>query len=94
MPCLHKYRDRNACYPMLGWDGLDMPNHFEVIQKIAQCFPAYQPTLHKLAMLDLPDKVADLLESEFEGLFSSRRQIFVVRCLRRRLEQFVDVITK
>jgi hypothetical protein len=82
------------CYPMIGWDGLGMPNHFEVIQKIAQCFPAYRPTLHGLAMLDLPEKVEALLETEFDGLFSSRRKRFIVACLRKRVEQYTDVVTK
>jgi hypothetical protein len=82
------------CYPMIGWDGSGNLNHFEVIQKIAQKFPCYQPALHQLAMLDLPAKVAVMLESEFAGLFSSRRSKFIVACLQRRLEQYVDVVTK
>lgn len=82
------------CYPMIGWDGLAMPNHFEVIQKIAQQFPLYRKTLHGLAMLDLPEKVEVLLESEFNGLFSTLRKHFIVSCLRKRLELYLDAVTK
>lgn len=82
------------CYPMIGWDGGGNLNHFEVIQKLAQKYPCYRPTLNQLAMLDLPKKVEVLLESEFDGLFSSLRKKFIVACLRRRLDQYVDVVTK
>jgi hypothetical protein len=82
------------CYPMLGWEGFNMPNHFDVIQKIAQQFPSYRRTLNALAMLDLPEKVEAILDTEFDGLFSSRRKKFIVACLRKRLEQYLDVITK
>ncbi len=82
------------CYPLIGWEGLNMPNHFDVVQKVAQCFPSYRKTLHKLAMLDLPEKIDALLEAEFGGLFSSRRKKFIVACLRSRMEQYLDVVTK
>jgi hypothetical protein len=82
------------CYPMIGWDGLNSPNHFDVVQKIAQRFTSYRQTLHKLAMLDLPEKVDKLLETEFDGLFSSRRKKFIVACLRSRIEQYLDAVTK
>jgi hypothetical protein len=44
--------------------------------------------------LDLPEKVDKLLETEFDGLFSSRRKKFIVACLRSRIEQYLDAVTK
>lgn len=82
------------CYPMIGWDDLDTPNHFDVIQKIAQKFPSYHKTVHALAIMDLPEQVSALLEAEFDGLFSSRRKHFIVSCVRKRMELYLDVLTK
>lgn len=56
---MDQFLDRyvRECYPMIGWDGLNNPNHFAVTRKIVEGFPAYQPALQSLAQMDLPERV-------------------------------------
>lgn len=82
------------CYPMIGWDGVANPNHFTVCQKIEESFPAYRPALLSLVQLDLSQRIQKLLAEEFENLFSSQRQEFIVNCLRKRMEQFAEIATE
>ena len=82
------------CYPMIGWDGLDKPNHLAVSRKIVENFPLYRVALQDLVQLDLSQRVRNLLDEEFENLFSSRRKDFIVHCLHKRMDQFADVVTR
>src|SRR5439155_2656287 len=67
---LRKYVEQ--CYPKTGWDGLKSPNHFVLVRKIMRERPNYRETLTRLNINDLPEKVEDLLDAEFDGLFSTR----------------------
>ncbi len=80
------------CYPKTGWDGLKSPNHFEMIQTIVEKRPQFRAVLSSLNTPDLPDRVEVLLAGEFKELFSSRRQKFIVSCLRRRLENYSNAL--
>jgi len=93
---MEQFLDRyvRECYPMIGWDGLEKPNHFDVTRKVVEHFPAYTPSLLSLVQLDLPERVEKLLADEFKNLFSSRRKKFIVQCLRKRVELFADSMTR
>ena len=95
-PRIDQYLDRyvRECYPLLGWDGVGKPNHFEVTRKIVDRFPAYAKDMLGLVQLDLVEKVDRLLETEFKNLFSSRRKRFILKCLRKRAEIYADVVTR
>ncbi len=95
-PRIDQFLDRyvKQCYPMLGWDGAGKPNHFELIAKIVDHFPSYAADLMSLVQLDLLDRVESALHAEFDGLFSSRRQKFILKCLRKRTELYADVVTR
>ena len=82
----------SECYPKSGWDGLHSPNHYAVIRKIIEERPQFRQTLEALNMPDLPERVEKLIVDEFEMLFSSRRQKFIVSCLRKRLELFSQTV--
>jgi hypothetical protein len=76
------------CYPKTGWDRLSSPNHFSLIQKVAQERPKYREVLKLLNQSDLPQKVEALLHDEFDGMFSERRKRFILCCLQMRLKYF------
>jgi hypothetical protein len=93
---MDQFLDRyvKECYPLLGWDGAGNPNHFELIAKIVDHFPAYGRDLMGVAKLDLVEQVSRLLETEFNELFSSRRKKFILTCLRKRAELYSDIVTR
>jgi hypothetical protein len=93
---LNEFLDRyvRESYPLIGWDGLEKPNHFAVVRKVVQDYSMYKPALHGLVQFDLPERVEKLLADEFKNLFSSRRQEFVVSCLKKRVELFADAVTR
>jgi hypothetical protein len=93
---IDQFLDRyvKQCYPMLGWDGAGKPNHFELIEKIVDHFPSYARDLMSLVKLDLLDRVEFLLHDEFKQLFSPRRKMFILKCLRKRADSYADVVTR
>lgn len=82
-----KYVDQSL--PKTGWDGLDAPNHFDLIEAIYRSYPQYQPILEEIDSDRLMPQFETLLDEEFSGLLSSRRTKFVLGCLKERIEQYL-----
>ena len=55
--------------------------------------PIYREALSRLNMSDLPEKVENLLDEEFDGLFTERRKKFILGCIRKRLWYFNKAVT-
>ena len=93
---MDEYLDRyvRECYPMLGWDGVGKPNHFDVARRIVEKFPCYIVDLMSLVRFDLLEQVEILLETEFKDLFSSRRKKFILNCLRKRAALYAELVTR
>lgn len=87
---IRKYAQQ--CYPKTGWDGLERPNHFELIQKIFEERPMYREVLSKLNVQTLPNQVERLISEEFDHLFSPLRKKFILSCLRERLGNFAKIV--
>lgn len=88
---LQKYVDE--CMPKTGWDGAGSLNHFGLMSRIAHDRPAFRPVLQALVKNDLVNQVGKLMGVEFAGLFSDRRQKFVLDCLNLRQQQYVQAVT-
>jgi hypothetical protein len=88
---LGKYVDQ--CYPKTGWEGIKSPNHFELVRKIIEERPGCREALARLNTRDLPEKVQELLDGEFDGLLSARRKRFIASCVRKRLAYYNEAIT-
>lgn len=89
---LEKYVKQSM--PKTGWDGKSKPNHFQLMSELARHRPSMRPILTDLIRPDLPDKVAEILCTEFQGLFTPLRQEFVLDCLRSRLNYYGEAIDK
>jgi HipA-like C-terminal domain len=76
------------CHPLTGWDGCDNLNHFEMMQKICDQRPKLWDALMKMYCPDLPRRVQGLFAEEFNTLYSSRRQKFIISCLEKRMHEF------
>lgn len=61
--------------PQTGWDGVTGLDNFR---------------LSKLTDRNLPDRVRDLMDNEFQGLLSRPRMSLIAECIELRLEHFSD----
>lgn len=87
---MRKYVER--CFPKIGWDGLDSPNHFGLIREIARQRPSYRPALVGLCPGNLSRIVLDLIQSEFSGMISPVRSEFIAECLDRRAALYHEAL--
>lgn len=87
---VQKYVDE--CMPKTGWDGKTGLNHFALIQTIAKERPRFAPVLSGLCTTNLPERVDQLMGTEFAGLFSHRRHEFVLECLNLRVQRYVQAV--
>ncbi len=83
----------DGCQPKTGWDDTRDINHFALMRALATHRPAMGVVLRALPVERLVNEAGDLLDGEFEGLFSERRARFVLSCLQRRIEKFKESIT-
>jgi hypothetical protein len=88
---IEKYVDE--CMPKTGWDGAEGLNHFALINIIAKERDVFKPVLQGLVVKNLLGRVAKLMDTEFIGLFSARRQKFVLECLNLRQQKYVKAVT-
>lgn len=87
---IHNYV--HCCLPKTGWDGVESPNHFQLIQAIAKCQPVYQKILQHIDIQRVMAGFEALLSGEFSGLFSPRRQHFMLLCLQVRLQAYANSV--
>lgn len=78
------------CLPKTGWDGFESPNHFQLIEAIARSRPRFKNILQNIDSELVVEKLDGLLHGEFSGLFSPRRQHFMLLCLQARIRAFTN----
>ena len=75
--------------PKTGWDGMESPNHFKLIQAIYQNRPDYRKILEDVSSEQVMCDFGELLETEFAGLLSVRRKLFMLLCIRGRIDSYL-----
>jgi hypothetical protein len=77
-----------SSFPKTGWDGLEKPTHFELLENISKN-THYQEVMRSLCDVDVESAALNLLDGpEFRDLFSETRKKFVVECLALRRKNF------
>ena len=74
--------------PKTGWDGVNRPDHFVLIQKIYQNYPDLRSVLSDLCHQQLLQRIRETLNDEFGPLMSALRREMILRCLKHRLYLF------
>jgi hypothetical protein len=88
---MSKYVER--CYPKTGWDGVDQPNHFDLIKMIVSHRPTLIPTLQSLNNEQLAGNVQSLFEGEFSTLLTEHRKEFIIKCIVERQKRFRESLS-
>ena len=78
--------------PKTGWDGVNRPDHFTLIQNIYQNFPDLRSVMSDLCHQQLLQRIRETLNSEFSPLMSALRREIILRCLKHRLYLFKKAI--
>ena len=78
--------------PKTGWDGVNRPDHFVLIQKIYQNYPDLRSVMSDLCHQQLLQRIRETLNGEFGPLMSALRREMILRCLKRRLHLFKKAI--
>ena len=78
--------------PKTGWDGVNRPNHFALIQKIYQNYPDLCLVMSALCHPQLLQSIQETLNSEFGPLMSALRREMILHCLEHRLHLFKKAI--
>lgn len=89
---MRKYVER--CFPKIGWDGHESPNHFGLIREISTHRPEYGRMLAGLCPPDLAQIAVSLIRAEFGGMITAARAGFIAECLDRRAKMFHEVLAK
>lgn len=87
---LAKYVEASA--PLIGCDGKEEVNHFDLVRIMARCKPEYGAALRALGCSVSFKKVAEVIDTDFRHLLSSARRTLIKRCLRLRLDRFEEVL--
>lgn len=74
--------------PKTGWDGLESPNHFELIQKIASDRTYLNGALDALQINRLLPEIEQVINTEMTGLFSPLRVEVILECLDLRVRLY------
>jgi hypothetical protein len=80
-----------AAHPLIGLDGKEQLNHFELVGGIARCGTQYAEALHELSQVGCQD-LGMVIDDEFGRLLSVERRQLIKRCLRMRFRFFDDAI--
>ncbi len=78
--------------PKTGWDGVNRPDHFALIQKIYQNYPDLRSVMSDLCHEQLLQRIRETLNGEFGPLMSALRREMILLCLKRRLYLFKKAI--
>lgn len=74
--------------PKTGWDGLQSPNHFTLIEKIATERYNLSEALNSLRIDALLAETESVLHEEMHGLFSRLRKELILECLAHRIKLY------
>lgn len=95
---LIKFRDNNLgsyiqqSKPRTGWEGLDDPNHFQLVEKIFQEDQRYCELCRRYLNSGTFSKIERLIDEEFTTLLSSVRLEIIKKCLHLRVNKLLDTI--
>ncbi len=78
--------------PKTGWDGVNRPNHFALIQNIYQDYPDLRSVMSALCHQPLLQRIQKTLNSEFCPLMSDLRREMILDCLKHRLHLFQKAV--
>lgn len=78
--------------PKIGWDGLEDLNHFELINKIFSLDSRYKDICRQLIDTENLNKLIQLLDSDFEKLYSKERMRLIKKCLVYRFNRLIEII--
>ena len=78
--------------PKTGWDGVNRPDHFTLIQKIYQNYPDLRSVMSDLCHQQLLQRIRETLNGEFGPLMSALRREIILHCLKHRLYLFKKAI--
>ncbi|MXX13112.1 MAG: hypothetical protein F4Z86_06650 [Gemmatimonadetes bacterium] len=78
--------------PKTGWDGVNRPNHFALIQNIYQNYPDLHLVMSALCHPQLLQRIQETLNSEFGPLMSTLRREMILHCLKHRLHLFQKAV--
>ena len=78
--------------PKTGWDGVNRPNHFALIQNIYQDYPDLRSVMSALCQQPLLQRIQKTLNSEFCPLMSDLRREMILDCLKYRLHLFQKAV--
>lgn len=78
--------------PKTGWDGVNRPDHFTLIQNIYQDYPDLRSVMSGLCHQQLLQRIRETLNGEFGPLMSALRREMILLCLKRRLYLFKKAI--
>ena len=79
--------------PKTGWDGVNRPNHFTLIQEIYRDYPDLRSVMSDLCHQQLLQRIHETLNGEFGPLISPLRREMILRCLERRIHLFKEAIS-
>ncbi len=64
----HQEKYIRNCFPKTGWDGVSMPNHFDLMRAIATNRPTLRRVLTEIPYHGLADKIQEVIHREFRGI--------------------------
>lgn len=77
--------------PRTGWDGLNEPNHFQLIEKILQEDERYCTLCRRFIHSGTFSTIERLINKEFKPLLSKSRLELIKRCLKLRLDKLSEI---
>ncbi len=80
--------------PRIGWESAQDPNHFELAQLLYQTRPDFRSILDAMLTPERERAANDLLEKEFEKLFSVTRYDLIKKCLNLRIQKLTYIINQ
>ncbi|MFN0216157.1 MAG: HipA domain-containing protein [Saprospiraceae bacterium] len=78
--------------PRIGWEGKQDPNHFELAGLIYQNCPEHRYIFDEVISSDFENAANELLEKEFEKLYSPKRYELIKKCLNLRFQILTHTI--
>jgi hypothetical protein len=78
--------------PLIGWDGREMVNHFELVTLIARHYPQYGKHLRKYLHTEAVEQAVNVINNEFALLMTDLRRQIIAQCLRSRHSLYCEAI--
>lgn len=80
--------------PRIGWEREKDPNHFELARLLYQNRPEFRSVFDDMLLPERGTAANELLEKEFEKLFSATRYELIKQCLNLRFQTLVNIVNQ